>query len=105
MKYSTTSIVLYLDGGPRNFQYLQSMNVLCVRVLEDKGYGIFLPNEFDSNGFDLCLLSVFIIHDKSNTLITERMLHFLNWWDERERITRASRYVCFTKMAGWMRIK
>ena len=50
VKYSTTAILLYLDGGPRNFQYLQSMQVLCIRVLQDEGYGNFLPSEFDSQG-------------------------------------------------------
>jgi len=50
VKYTTSAIVLYLDGGPRNFQYLQSMSVTCIRSLPDRGYGEFLPNEFDTNG-------------------------------------------------------
>lgn len=51
VKYSTTAIFLHLEGGPRNFQYLQSLNTLCVKVLPDAGYGNFLPNEFDTNGY------------------------------------------------------
>jgi hypothetical protein len=49
-KASCTALVLYLEGGPRNFQFLQTVSVTAIRVLPDRGYGEFLPNEFDNNG-------------------------------------------------------
>lgn len=41
-----SAIILFLDGGPRNFQYLQSVNVQCSRVFPDRSvYSDFLPSE------------------------------------------------------------
>jgi len=47
---STTAVLLYLDGGPRNFQFLQSCNVQCSRVVADRSYGDFLPTEDTTTG-------------------------------------------------------
>lgn len=47
---STSAILLYLDGGPRNFQYLQSVNLQCSRVFTDRSYGDFLPTEDANSG-------------------------------------------------------
>ena len=47
---STTAILLYLDGGPRNFQFLQSCNVQCSRIVADRKYGDFLPTEDTNTG-------------------------------------------------------
>ena len=46
---STTAILLYLDGGPRNFQFLQAVNIECSRMAGDRSYGDFLPTEDANN--------------------------------------------------------
>ena len=50
MKSATSAIVLYIDGGPRNFQYLQSVTVTCSRVKQEKTYGGFLPQSGGDGG-------------------------------------------------------
>lgn len=50
VKSSTSAIVVFVDGGPRNFQYLQSMTITCSRVKQEKSYGGFLPQEDDGIG-------------------------------------------------------
>lgn len=50
MDPSTTAILLYLDGGPRNFQFLQSVNIQCTRVVADRSFGDFLPTEDANTG-------------------------------------------------------
>jgi WD40 repeat protein len=47
---STTAVLIVLDGGPRNFQFLQSVTIQCTRVVADKSYGDFLPSEDASSG-------------------------------------------------------
>lgn len=46
----TSAIVLYLDGGPRNFQFLQSVTMECHRILPERAYGDFLPSEDNGDG-------------------------------------------------------
>jgi hypothetical protein len=46
---STTAILLYLDGGPRNFQFLQGVHIQCSRIVADRSYGDFLPTEDTNN--------------------------------------------------------
>ncbi|RYG68911.1 WD40 repeat domain-containing protein, partial [archaeon] len=41
----TSAIVVFLDGGPRNFQYLQSVSMECNRVLPERTFGDFLPKD------------------------------------------------------------
>jgi hypothetical protein len=45
---STSAILLYLDGGPRNFQFLQSVTVHCIKASPERNFGEFLPD--DTNG-------------------------------------------------------
>lgn len=45
VKPTTSAVVLFLDGGPRNFQYLQSVSLECHRVLEERSYSDFLPGD------------------------------------------------------------
>ena len=47
---STAAILLYLDGGPRNFQFLQAVNIQCNRVVADRSFGDFLPTEDATTG-------------------------------------------------------
>lgn len=45
MSKATTAVLLLLDVGPRNFQFLQSINMQCVKVLPDRKFGEYLPSE------------------------------------------------------------
>lgn len=47
IKFGTSAILLYLDGGPRNFQFVQSVSVSCLQIAVEQE-GAFLPN--DSGG-------------------------------------------------------
>eukprot|EP00981_Chlorochromonas_danica_P013586 scaffold6531_cov169-Ochromonas_danica.AAC.8 len=41
----TSAIVLFLDGGPRNFQFLQTVALECSRVYAERTLNSFLPKE------------------------------------------------------------
>jgi hypothetical protein len=45
VKSSTSAIVLFLDGGTRNFQYVNAINVICTKVPPENTYSEFLPPE------------------------------------------------------------
>jgi WD40 repeat protein/Ca2+-binding EF-hand superfamily protein len=46
IKFGTSAILLYLDGGPRNFQFVQNVSVKCLQIaVEQKGS--FLPSDSD----------------------------------------------------------
>jgi WD40 repeat protein len=50
VKTTTTAIILFLDGGPRNFHHLQSVSVQASRVQPERSYGDLLPKEGDETG-------------------------------------------------------
>ena len=41
---ATTAILLFLDGGPRNFQFVQTLTVSCLQVPSARKEGSFLPD-------------------------------------------------------------
>lgn len=49
VKPSTSAIVLFLDGGPRHFQSLQSVLLECHRIQTNKTYSDYLPTEDDND--------------------------------------------------------
>eukprot|EP01033_Poteriospumella_lacustris_P016806 gene16806-12025_t len=49
IKPSTSAIVLFLDGGPRHFQSLQSVLLECHRIQTNKTYSDYLPTEDDND--------------------------------------------------------
>lgn len=49
VKPTTTAVLLFLDGGSRNFQYLQAINILSTKVLPDRAFSEFLPPEEKDN--------------------------------------------------------
>ena len=59
VKPSVTAILIYLDGGPKNFQFMQSLKVTYVRVLKDKGYGDWLQDEDEASGKNAPFLHIF----------------------------------------------
>eukprot|EP01038_Epipyxis_sp_PR26KG_P009407 gene9407-12668_t len=42
---STSSILLFLDGGPRNFQHISSVSMSCFKNSANRNFGEFLPDE------------------------------------------------------------
>lgn len=59
VKPSVTAILVYLDGGPKNFQFIQSLKVTYIRVLKDKGYGDWLQDEEEASGKNAPFLNIF----------------------------------------------
>jgi hypothetical protein len=47
-----SSILLYLDGGTRNFQFLQHVNVQGCKIFPNRYKSDFLPSEDDNNGLN-----------------------------------------------------
>lgn len=50
VKQTTTAVMLFLDGGPRNFHHLQSVSIQSSRVQPERSYGDLLPKEGDEGG-------------------------------------------------------
>lgn len=42
-----SAMLLFLDGGPRNFQLVQHLTVTCLQLPSDKSSDIYLPNSDD----------------------------------------------------------
>jgi hypothetical protein len=47
--HDRSAIVLFLDGGPRNFQFLQSVFMECNRVYAERTINSFLPRDVEEN--------------------------------------------------------
>lgn len=58
VKPTSKAILVFLEGGPRNFQFLQQLNVGCFRVLPETGYGNFLNHEDDTSGVNTPIFKI-----------------------------------------------